>query len=112
MPKRVVIVTGSRSFSDGALLARCLGELEPDLVVEGGARGADALAREWALAHGVTPITVHATWQSGLSAGPRRNALMLELFPGATVLAFPRGGSGTANCIAHALKRGMRVVER
>jgi predicted phosphoribosyltransferase len=37
---------------------------------------------------------------------------MLELFPGATVLAFPRGGPGTANCIAQALGRGMRVVER
>jgi len=113
MPKRVVIVTGSRSLGDSALVGRCLAELKPDLVVEGGARGADAIAREWALTHDVTPVTVHALWLGrGRGAGHYRNALMLELFPGATVLAFPRGGPGTANCIAQALKLGMRVVER
>jgi len=84
MSKRiVVIVTGSREWTD----ARCIEEAlkaceEPDaqmILVQGGARGADKMAqavaqsRQW-----FRIVTLHPDWtRFGRSAGIRRNADMI-----------------------------------
>lgn len=105
-----VIVTGGRDFEDKEMVARSLSALNPTLVVEGGARGADRLAREWAKANNVPFETVEADWSKfGKMAGHKRNRQMLELHPEATVLAFP-GGRGTANCVAQAEARKRNIV--
>lgn len=108
----VVIVTGSRDWKDAELLGRVLAAHQPGLLVEGGARGADTLAREWAREAGVSCITIPADWDRwGKGAGAKRNILMLEQYPEALVLAFPLPQSkGTWHCIRAAMQRGHKVM--
>jgi hypothetical protein len=80
------------------------------LVIEGGAAGADRLAREWAQSHGVGFETVKAMFaRDGLRAGPMRNCAMLALEPDG-VVAFP-GGPGTRDMVKKARKAGVTVME-
>lgn len=108
----VVIVTGSRDWTDAALLGRALAAYKPELLVEGGARGADTLAREWAQAADISCITIPANWNRwGKAAGARRNIEMLEFYPDALVVAFPLPQSrGTWHCVFEARKRGHKVM--
>lgn len=56
-----VLVCGGRNFADRELLARTLAPYKPSpanaasehKIIEGGARGADSMAREWAEVFGV-----------------------------------------------------------
>jgi hypothetical protein len=69
------------------------------LIIEGGALGADRLAREWAEVSGVSVQTFEAEWKRfGRRAGPLRNKRMLDEGRPDGVVAFP-GGAGTANMI-------------
>jgi len=106
-----VIVTGGRDFADKDMIARNLAMLKPTFVIEGGARGAYRLAREWAKANGVKWHTEDADWtQFGLGAGHKRNRAMLDKFPDAVVLAFP-GNKGTRNCVMQATARKRTVIK-
>jgi len=81
------------------------------LLIEGGAKGADRLAREWAVATGVPVATEEADWDKyGKRAGPIRNGLMLSKHMPDGIIAFP-GGFGTDDMIAQALKAGVKVYE-
>ena len=83
----------------------------PRIVIEGGAKGADTLAREWAKYQGIQLIEVPANWnREGLSAGPKRNQLMLDLLEPDMVVAFP-GGPGTADMVRRAKAAGVFVYE-
>jgi hypothetical protein len=76
----VAIVTGSRNWTDPTPLTDVLDELAPKLVVEGGAKGADELARAWCNTTGVPCVEVPALWDAhGKAAGPKRNELMLRI---------------------------------
>jgi hypothetical protein len=102
-----VIVTGGRTYGDREHVWRVLDEEDPILVVQGGAKGADALAFEWAEKHGVACATFHAWWNTfGKSAGGRRNGWMLMFAPVDLVIAFP-GGSGTQNMINRTIAAGV-----
>jgi hypothetical protein len=80
-----------------------------DLVIQGGARGADAMARLWAQARSIDCLTVPAKWDlHGRAAGPIRNARMLDYGP-LLVIAFP-GGRGTENMCGQAKRAGVKVV--
>ena len=107
--ERIVIVTGSRYWTDRKAIYDRLDFLRPGLVVHGGARGADAIADEWARKHGVPSHPERAEWKRyGPAAGPIRNGRMLRRFPTAEVSAFPLPrGSGTQDCIAQARALGM-----
>lgn len=117
-PWRVCIVTGGRAFSTRRVLTDALDRLAIDLLIEGGASGADLLARKWAEARGVPHLTDWALWAvRGKAAGPLRNRHMLSV--GRTlarsaddgqlvVAAFP-GGKGTADMVAYAEKSGVPV---
>lgn len=107
-----IIVTGSRDWTDYEVLGRALAAHEPDLIVEGGARGADMVARLWAHENDVKWHTVAADWKAyGKAAGSMRNIKMLEEFPEALVIAFPLPQSrGTYHCIREAVKRGHKVM--
>jgi len=111
LPMSAVIVTGSRHWGDEEPIYRALDDACPTLVVQGGAAGADAIARQWAK-ETRTPIrTFHANWlKHGRRAGPLRNGLMLRAYPQAIVLAFPLDGPGTADCMRQARELGMRVI--
>jgi predicted Rossmann-fold nucleotide-binding protein len=108
---KTIIVTGGRNYQDFAKIGRVFDFLGPHLLVEGGALGADRLAREWAEYNYIDVITFYADWDShGKAAGPIRNRKMLEEHPDAIVVAFP-GGKGTENCVKQAKELG-RVVLR
>lgn len=102
------IVTGSRDWTARAVLERVLTDACPGLIIQGGARGADMMALEWARANRVDYVTFSARWSElGKRAGIERNIRMLDAYPEATVIAFPLGGPGTRHCMAEAKKRGM-----
>jgi len=106
-----LIVCGGRDFADRdaawAALDRVHAERGIREVIEGGARGADTLAGEWADARGVKRTTVAADWSLGRKAGPIRNAAMIALAPDG-LIALP-GGRGTENCCAQATAAGITV---
>jgi len=106
-----VIVTGGRDYDDWAMVQDVLNLIDPDVVIQGGAHGADQQAKEWAELNGKKAITVEANWNlNGKSAGPLRNIEMIETYPDATVVAFP-GGIGTANCVKEAVRRNRVVLQ-
>lgn len=110
------IVCGGRDFTDQKMFAAAMGDLirfrgMPECVVNGGARGADLMAKEWAERHGIEARSVAADWGlHGRSAGPRRNQIMLEKYKPDLVVAFP-GGRGTADMVRRSRKAGVDVAE-
>jgi hypothetical protein len=110
-----VLVCGGRDFLDQRAVYDALDRLHErrgiDLVIEGGALGADRLARSWAGARGVPGKSYLAQWGAhGKGAGPRRNQRMLDDGKPDVVIAFP-GGTGTADMVARARKAGLVVWE-
>jgi hypothetical protein len=74
-----VLVCGGRDYADRQRVDEVLCELPIAVLTEGGASGADRLAREWAIKHGVEVVTFTAAWQRhGRAAGPLRNQAMLK----------------------------------
>lgn len=110
-----VLVCGGRNYSDRtaveAMLYGILYKYGSLTVIHGDAPGADTLAKETAIAMGVTQKPYPARWaEHGRRAGPIRNALMLRDNPDiGMVVAFP-GGVGTADMVRKAKKAGIRVV--
>ena len=95
-----IIVCGGRDYDNQKILDFALSALtqKNDVIVNGGATGADRMAREWAKRNGRIPETHPADWSKfGKRAGPIRNRLMAWL--GADkVIAF-KGGRGTMDMV-------------
>ena len=108
---KVVIVTGSRNWKDKDTVWKALDKENPTLVVHGGAKGADAIADEWASKNDVECRVYKAKWNTyGLAAGPIRNEFMVTEYPDAEVLAFPTPDSkGAVHCMNFAMSRGLAV---
>lgn len=118
----IVLVTGSRDLDQAGMesIASELKRLEPDMIVHGGATGADDCADRWAARNEIPCIRVPAQWlKEGNSAGPTRNKRMCDLVAWfarkrmayVEVHAWPRGESkGTRHCIQYANSIGLRVV--
>jgi len=110
-----VLVTGSRWLCDVYAVERELERLCAEHVLVGDCpTGADLRAREWCRFNRVTCEVFNADWRShGSSAGPRRNRRMVrravELQP-TFVLSFYRGGPGTKDCVAQAIRAGLHVI--
>lgn len=117
----ILLVCGGRDYDDrdyvwaylDMRLATCpVGETLT--IVEGGASGADSLARSWARdkirkRRNVRLITVSADWQKhGRAAGPIRNQQMLTEHKPDLVAAFP-GGKGTNHMVTIAKEQGFNV---
>lgn len=108
----ILIVTGGRNFRDRECVAFGIDQFQHhvgriDLLVEGGASGADTLARDYASEIGIHVATIKAQWKRGPGAGPVRNRAMLHVKPDA-VLAYP-GNNGTRNMIETAAAAGIPV---
>lgn len=105
-----ILVSGSRTWVDKERIRKVLLSYSPTFVIQGGARGADRLAREVCFEEGIPCHTEHAKWEKfGNAAGPIRNGEMLKMEPD-LVLAFWDGASrGTKDMIDTAHKSGVDV---
>jgi hypothetical protein len=108
-----VIVCGGRGYADADMVGVSLDAVarkHPNglVIVQGGAAGADELARDWCQSRNVECVTYAADWEKhGRAAGPMRNQQMLDA--GADgVVAFP-GGRGTADMVERAQRAGVPV---
>jgi hypothetical protein len=110
-PFKLIVVTGSREWVDMRPIQAVLEKHRPCRIIEGGAKGADHLARVAAHELNIPCFTCHAWWNNypDGAAGSIRNRWMLDMQPD-LVLAFPKPNSkGTRDCIAEARKRGIPV---
>jgi hypothetical protein len=112
-----VLVCGGRGYTDYTKVCEVLNGIweaygKPLTIIEGGARGADSLARVWSKANPSTVIeTYPADWSTyGKSAGYIRNSQMLKEGKPDLVVAFP-GGVGTAMMVKIAKLAGVEVIE-
>jgi len=104
-----VIVTGGRDYKDKKTFKRVMALLKITSIIEGGAKGADFMAKEYRKKNKLDGYTEKAQWQHGNVAGNIRNEKMLNDNPDAVVIALP-GNSGTAHCVRTAKKLGMLVL--
>lgn len=106
----ILLVCGGRDYKD---LERIVEVLEPikddiDILIHGGAKGADSLCDLVAKELGIHTAQVDALWgYNGKAAGPIRNRIMLKLNP-EKLIAFP-GGRGTTDMISAARSAGIEV---
>lgn len=116
-PKRV-LACGGRHLKDIDLVWDSLDLYNEDVGIEvlihGGAEGADSHASAWAKSRGIPelpfPVSEEEWAILGLKAGPLRNTKMIVEGKPELVIAFP-GGKGTANMIKQATAAGIPVVE-
>jgi len=107
-----VIVCGGRDYDNEEFVWKVLDCLfkEGLVIIQGGARGADSFAKNWAENHDVENREFEADWNRyGRAAGHKRNTKMLEEDPH-VVVAFP-GGPGTENMVNQAHARGVLVLD-
>ena len=106
-----ILVCGSRHFTDYELLKETLDGFEITTIIEGEARGADRMAREYAERAGIPVRAFPAKWEEhGKAAGPIRNKVMLIEGKPDLVIAFRGPNSrGTQNMINQAEKAGIPV---
>jgi len=123
-----ILVCGGRDYTGYHVLkttiediideARLYNDGEDIVIIQGGACGADFLAKvcvldEWSLMVDpkVTLLEFPADWKThGKAAGAIRNQQMLDEGKPDLVLAFP-GGRGTADMVSRAKKAGVKVRE-
>ncbi len=110
-----MIVCGGRDYADRAFVFETLDAVVANgaevHIIQGGAEGADALAREWAQDRCVPFTTFPANWRKfGKRAGPIRNENMLAESDPHVVVAFP-GGKGTADMIRRSVAVGVPVEQ-
>ena len=109
------LVCGGRNFTDQAMFDSVMIELCraygcPSILIEGGARGTDAMAADWAARMAINHRQMRADWVThGRAAGPIRNQQMLDKGKPNLVIAFP-GGKGTADMVERARHAGTVVA--
>ena len=109
-----VLVSGKRDFTDYERFCEYMDEVlqcvdEPVTIVEGGARGTDALAKRYAVERGHILKEFPADWEkNGKAAGPIRNSEMVDFVKGndhrAAVFFWDGKSRGTGDCLRKAEK--------
>jgi len=106
-----LLITGGRDNEDYDVIYEAIKANNPDVVIHGGARGADRLAEKAAKELGIPTEVYIPDWDGqGKSAGFKRNAQMLAEGKPTSVIAF-RGGKGTANMVKLATDAGFKVEQ-
>lgn len=108
-----VLVCGGRDYTNKRHVDRTLDDLHAVYgiakIVHGAYRGADRLAKQWAISRNIPEQGYPAAWGIyGPAAGPLRNAYMLEAEHPDLVVEFP-GGDGTADMVEKATAAGITV---
>jgi hypothetical protein len=111
-----ILICGSRNFTNRKVIELVLSKYPKDtIVIEGGAKGADTLAKELAIEMGMKIEEYPAQWKTyHRAAGPIRNTKMLVDGTPEIVYAFYQNkakSKGTANMVAQAREAGVKVVE-
>ena len=108
-----LLICGDRNWTDAKMIASVLRELNPRVVIEGEARGADSLARIEAERMGIPVLKFPAEWgKYHRAAGPIRNAQMLREGRPDMVVAFHDdldSSKGTKHMVGLARKAGVPV---
>lgn len=109
----IVLVCGGRDYSDNEKVFNTLFKIhfdrKIDLVIQGGATGADNFAKQWANHIGIHNAEIKAIWGfHGRSAGPKRNYAM-SLLNIDLLVAFP-GGNGTKNMIKICEENNVEII--
>lgn len=109
-----VAIVGSRTFNDYDKLSQFMFKFFPrdeiSQVISGGAQGTDQLAERFADAEGIEKLIFPADWDKyGKSAGPRRNAQIVEAAD-VVVIFWDLKSPGSKNCMDQALKAGKPVM--
>lgn len=127
-----LLVFGGRDYDNSTLLTVLLDHVHAErnvtLLIEGGARGADRLARRWALSRGIPVETYEADWDNldrvgavirrnektgkfyDAAAGGRRNQRMIDDGRPDVAVAFP-GGAGTDDMLRRLKKTQIEVIQ-
>ena len=111
------LVSGKRDFTDFEKFSECMNEAvscvdDEITIVEGGARGTDALAKRYALERGFILKEFPADWDKyGKAAGSIRNSEMMEFVKGmehrAAVFFWDGRSKGTGDCLKKVKKAGI-----
>lgn len=108
-----VLFCGSRTWVESIPIYRHIAALDPgDVVIHGGARGADSIADGAARRSGLTVEVYRADWpREGKAAGPIRNQRMLTEGRPDRVIAFrmPGESRGTDDMVRRARAAGVPV---
>lgn len=108
-----ILVCGGRDYLDWTNVEYVLCEYEAEnpTIIQGGAKGADFLAKVWAFEYDTPCLEFPADWKKhGRGAGSIRNQQMLDEGKPELVIAFP-GGTGTADMVRRSKKAGVEVIE-
>lgn len=100
-----VLVCGGLDFNNIELLSTAMREIQKkvlprciEVIVEGGSVGADETARAWAWSENIHVATVVALWSEfGVSAGPIRNRVMVDLLSDDDIVIMFPGGDGSGH---------------
>ena len=112
MSEKRLLICGDRNWIDRDKIKECIETIDPDVIIEGEARGADRMAREIALEMGYilgdTLLSFPADWDKyHKAAGPIRNQQMLNEGQPTIVYAFHSNigeSKGTKDMIKRSLK--------
>lgn len=114
---RFLIIAGGRDFNNYLVAYSVIDRIVVEIlengdnlvIIEGGAKGADRIGREYAQEHGIPFITKEADWFTyGRAAGPIRNEIMAKM--GTDLIAFWDGQSrGTKHMIKTAESANLNV---
>jgi hypothetical protein len=109
----IVLVYGGRDYAARDFVFSSLDALESRLckfvVLQGGARGADRLGKEWGNLNGYPGVQIDAIWDYYQnSAGPIRNRWMQEIMHPDMGVEFP-GDKGTADMHTVLAREGIPV---
>jgi len=105
-----LLICGSRSYSDRKRIREYLIRLKPEVVIEGGARGADRIAYDEAHKLGIRVESYRPDWRRyGKRAGILRNSGMLEMGKPDFCLAFFDGklSTGTLDMVEQCKAAGI-----
>lgn len=108
-----VLVCGDRHWENEERIRDVLCEVNPKVIIEGGAKGADRIAWKIGREGHLTVIEFQANWEKyGRAAGPIRNETMLRKGKPQLVLAFHNKineSLGTRNMVMLALSHKVPV---
>jgi hypothetical protein len=109
-----VVVSGSRDWTDAALVYATMDDLHArygiELVVHGEQRGLDLLVKQWAMERGLPVFGCPYPPAYGKQGGGIRNGWLLDFGTPNLVVAFPMKDSrGTWNMVTQAKQRGLNI---